>query len=160
MTAPTPLYSGEAILLSWGESHRDGRVVRFKIEEDGTHPFKGLDTGVERGQRFMLVAVPIQNDGGPAKAEGAVSAPTNNGDRISKPNSTRAVMMAKDRQFWGYLGSRGIPCTTEVEADAAIKYMLNIKSKSDLNDEGSHAATIFGNMRADFSEWKRKGGYA
>lgn len=78
MTEPTPIYSGEAILLSWGESNRDGRVVRFKIEEDGTHPFKGLETGVNGGQRFMLVAVPIQNDGAPVRP---VSAGENNGDR-------------------------------------------------------------------------------
>ncbi len=181
MSGPVPLYSGEAILLSWGESHRDGRVVRFKIEEDGTHPFKGLETGVNGGQRFMLVAVPIQNDGAAVKP---VSAGTQNGDGKSnlaggssdlthsgsggtpealeqkppaKPNIhiRRFMALAHDRGFWNYLRRvKGKVVMDEAQAVATLKGLCNIVSREELTDDadGSVALRTLANQ---FNTWMR-----
>ena len=71
-----------------------------------------------------------------------------------KPNSTRAVMMAKDAQFREYLTlERGWSCPDELHTDNAIKSICRVTSKSDLNDgEGS---TRFGALCAAFNSWRR-----
>jgi hypothetical protein len=57
------IYSGEAVLLGWGESSRDGAWVKFQISEDSLREFRGRKTGSEHGERFMVaVAGPLQND--------------------------------------------------------------------------------------------------
>ena len=60
---PDPIYRGEGILLRWGESSANGRTVTFQIgdgpDDAERHPFYGLKTGKEYGQRFALVAVPL-----------------------------------------------------------------------------------------------------
>lgn len=62
-----PLFKGEAMLLSWGDTSSRGKTVTFALHEDdcGTsHPFRDLGTG-RHGQRFQIVAVPITDDGNP-----------------------------------------------------------------------------------------------
>ena len=155
MSEPTPIYAGEAILLAWGESHRDGRTIRLKIEENGTHPFKGLDTGTERGQRFQVAIVPVNNDNSPA---GAVSESKDHGDRIPKPNSTRAVMMAKDPEFWEYINTtqKDLYINDEIQADRAIKELCGVSSKTELNSNHS-AAYRFDVLRTRFYAWRDHG---
>lgn len=62
-----PLFKGEAMLLSWGDTSSRGKTVTFALHEDdcGTsHPFRDLGTG-RHGQRFQIVAVPITDEGEP-----------------------------------------------------------------------------------------------
>ncbi len=62
-----PLFKGEAMLLSWGDTSSRGKTVTFALHEDdcGTsHPFRDLGTG-KHGQRFQIVAVPITDEGEP-----------------------------------------------------------------------------------------------
>ncbi len=62
-----PLFKGEAMLLSWGDTSSRGKTVTFALHEDdcGTsHPFRDLGTG-KHGQRFQIVAVPIADEGEP-----------------------------------------------------------------------------------------------
>lgn len=62
------VYSGETLLLRWGDSHK-GRTVTLQLDPvmGKEHPFKGLKCG-ENGQRVMLVAVLIGDDEQPASA--------------------------------------------------------------------------------------------
>jgi len=61
---PIPLFKGEAMLLSWGDTSSRGKTVTFALHPDecgDAHPFRGLGTG-KTGQRFAIVAVPITDD--------------------------------------------------------------------------------------------------
>jgi hypothetical protein len=72
----------------------------------------------------------------------------------AKPNSTRAVMMAKDEEFRKFLRfyQSLMPAKTEAEADLAIKYVCNVESKTELN--AGAGALAFDKMRNDFLAWR------
>ena len=62
-----PLFKGKVQLLRWLDSSSAGKTVTFALDIDSapdSHPFKGLGTG-KYGQEFMLVAVPITDEGEP-----------------------------------------------------------------------------------------------
>lgn len=51
-------YAGSARLLDWGQTARDGMTVAFHLglpTAAGQHPFRGIQTGKESGQRFRIV---------------------------------------------------------------------------------------------------------
>jgi hypothetical protein len=73
MTDAKPLFAGEAMLLSWGDTSARGKTVTFLLHEDEcgkTHPFRELGTG-RHGQRFNLIAQPIGDDEQPIGSPGA-----------------------------------------------------------------------------------------
>ena len=62
-------YEGQGILGSYGEG-KNGCWVRLVIELDqphDPHPFRGMDTGFESGQRVAVRIVAIANDEKPLK---------------------------------------------------------------------------------------------
>lgn len=71
-----------------------------------------------------------------------------------KPNSTRAVMMAKSEEFREFLRfyQTAMPADTEEEADKAIKHVCNVDSKTELN--AGEPAKRFEEMRQDFRKWR------
>ena len=73
-----------------------------------------------------------------------------------KPNSTRAVMMAKDPEFWRFLRSYQtmMPAENEEQADKAIKYLCDVESKTGLND--GQGADEFGRLRRTFQDWRNE----
>lgn len=51
-------YAGPARLLDWGQKARDGMTVDLNLglpTAAGQHPFRGIQTGKETGQRFRIV---------------------------------------------------------------------------------------------------------
>lgn len=71
-----------------------------------------------------------------------------------KPNSTRAVMMAKDPEFWEYLRYSGLSVVESAEAaEAHLKFLCNVSSKKELNERGK-AAEAFERLRRDFQSWR------
>ena len=66
MTDATPLFRGEARLLRWGESSSAGRTITLELEDgpdaSKEHPFKGLPTGAQHGQRLLITAMVINDD--------------------------------------------------------------------------------------------------
>ena len=187
MTNHPPFYDDEAVLLSWGESPKDGAWIKLQITEDTVPFLRGLKRGSEHGERFTMVLTgPLQNDetvSGPvaqriepgvstAKVAGsnpvgaATIAPVvgvePGGDSVPsiaappgpKPNSTRAVMMAKDPEFWAYVDHCGIAKPTdEASAQQAIKFMCQVQSKTELNERGK-ASEAFDRMRGNFKAWR------
>jgi len=76
-----PLFKGEAMLLSWGDTSSRGKTVTFALHPDecgAVHPFRDLGTG-KHGQRFQLVAVPITDDGEPLSPEASSTEPASDG---------------------------------------------------------------------------------
>lgn len=118
MNQPVPLFSGEAMLLSWGDTSSRGKTVTFALDIDSApdgHPFKGLGTG-KYGQKFRLVAVPIDDSGEPvppeakatqgsvAKADppSAASGGTKKTWYEQRP-SQRAGILCNDPGFWQWI---------------------------------------------------------
>lgn len=76
----------------------------------------------------------------------------------SKPNSTRAVMMAKDEEFRRFLSeANNWSIVNEPQADLAIKTLCKVKSKADLND--LPGAAMFDALRRDFHFWRKRQPY-
>jgi hypothetical protein len=58
-------FEGEVRLLRWGESSSAGRTITLELsgaDSDSAHPFRGLPTGHQRGQRFLMSFVPIDDN--------------------------------------------------------------------------------------------------
>lgn len=166
-----PLFKGEAMLLSWGDTSSRGKTVTFALHEDDcgqTHPFRDLGTG-KHGQRFQIVAVPIDDDGEPLpEAVTVTSASTTDGERPSiaaddgspprakvepsasggwyglKP-SARASILIKDEDFrhWAEDRFELLPMTEE-DADDWLKAKVDTHSKACLNPDHNphHAAAL------------------
>jgi len=98
--------------------------------------------------------LPTTNDTGPDKAEGGASK-----GEVAPPsptlNSTRAVMLAKDPEFWGFVDHCGIAKPTTPEgAESAIKFMCQVQSKRELNERGK-ASEAFDRLRSQFFAWRQ-----
>lgn len=54
-----PTYDGSSRLLDWKQSAKDGMIVDIAVSFPGPlggHPFRGMSTGKENGQRFFVMA--------------------------------------------------------------------------------------------------------
>ena len=65
-TSPPPVYAGEALLLNWSHSAKQGMTVTFclsSVHDLASHPFKGMRHGPS-GQRLRFAVVqPAAEDG-------------------------------------------------------------------------------------------------
>lgn len=85
-------------------------------------------------------------NGGPSFSRASEAPP-------AKPNSTRAVMMAKDEEFQKYMRSIGYRLARDEQTtDAAIKEYCRVQSKTELNE--GHGANNFELLRQAFRGWK------
>lgn len=172
-----PLYRGEAILLNWNDN-KSGRKIVLQIEKDGPgpHPFDGMD-----GERFAVVIVgPIGNDekpmkklmgavdGGPRsdRSSSRVETMTSSADVPAAPAkpkkrwhemppSQRAALLTRDPEFWEYLETCEVSrSTTEMAADASLKHLCNVDSKSSILP-GTTAHARFVDLEGDFMAWRQ-----
>ena len=157
----------EAIKYAYRQS-KDGFVLSFVV-----HPNDMPDDMATApiGTRFMIAYSAIQESGSHraqpvGEGDGAtredahgVRASVNGVASVSaphspKPNSTRAVMMAKDPEFWKYLASCGCKePKDEHEAELDLKFLCNVSSKTELNDRPK-AMEAFERLRRDFQSWR------
>ena len=94
MTNHPPFYDDEAVLLSWGESPKDGAWIKLQITEDTVPFLRGLKRGSEHGERFTMVLTgPLQNDETVSPGRGkAAGASTRKDEEL--PASTGTVQQA------------------------------------------------------------------
>lgn len=145
----------EAVKYAYRQS-KDGFVLSFVV-----HPNDMPDALATApiGTAFMIGFASIEPAGGTdpkhsaqgqpqdVRADGAPPA-------VAKPNSTRAVMMAKDSDVWNFFDHTGLGKITDpISAEMLIKQICGVKSKSELN-EGRGAAE-FERLRQDFYAWRR-----
>lgn len=161
----TPTYQGEVLLLGWSENNRDGMVVRFALngaEEGDVHPFRGLGTG-KHGQRFMVVAVPIdeQNEGSEAGTAfpGTVN-PSAGGEDGDKPRrkfedmspSQQAGMLCADAEFYAFLSQRYKSNFSGSAADF-VRHWCGVSTRKQLNDE-TGPQEIWNRLASSFRAWR------
>lgn len=146
----------EAIKYAYRQS-KDGFVLSFVV-----HPSDMPDelATAAIGSRFMVAFASIPDTGpkpslttGPAEG-GAAHKSAATAPPSPKPNSTRAVMMARDEQVWRYLESI---CTfgrilNADEAERIIESLCGVTSKAHLNYEPG--ASAFTKLRREFYAWK------
>lgn len=171
-----PLYRGEAILLNWSDA-KSGRKIVLQLEKDGpgAHPFDGLD-----GERFAVVIVgPLANTehgqvaGREAGKAGAVTAggsathaptdtvkvPATKPKRHWRdmPPSQRAALRVQEPEFWKYINeARGVPCPDEQAADAWLKFILDVDSKSKITGPVAHHFDL---IDGKFQAWQQAKGH-
>lgn len=172
-------YLGEALLIRWGETATAGRTVTFQLDEHvgASHPFKGLKCG-PNGQRLKLVAVLIDENEQPVEpdqarrcvpkkavqdtslASGVDEKPSHSDREWSR--SQKAFLMCQDPEFQDWVNAECaakagrifqiegmVPDADEERANLALKELLGITSKKEL-DTDPHAAARFDSMRVDF----------
>lgn len=160
----------EAVKYAYRQS-KDGFVLSFVV-----HPSDMPDelATAAIGSRFMVAFASFGD--APAREDGVTASPNPTGPQPSlttgpaeggaahksaatappspKPNSTRAVMMARDEQVWRYLESI---CTfgrilNADEAERIIESLCGVTSKAHLNYEPG--ASAFTKLRREFYAWK------
>lgn len=137
MSDVKPFWSGETLLLNWGETSTRGRTVTLLLPEDEEHhPFRDLAVkqGKRSGQRMMAVFVLLGDDEKP-------EAP-----RLSQT----AAILCRDSQFWEWLSDtqwQGIE--SEEDAKQFLYKYLGVDSRSKL-DTDDRAAQLFRVMEAKF----------
>ena len=179
MSNNPPFYSDEAVLLSWGESPRDGAWIKLQIREDLIPDLRGLKRGAEHGERFAVVIVgplasdehtnlglgegasgerPAQSrDKGATEETGAMRAnpPSPKPKRRwqDMPASQRAALLIGEPEFWSLAKA-----TDQRSADAWLKLTLGISSKRELDDNPAKAQ-IFAHLEKDFAAYRQARGH-
>lgn len=121
-----------------------------------TKPAGGTDLnrgGADQSRQRLNETPPAGPFGDAQNREDGTARPT--ATTSPKPNSTRAVMMAKDEGFWQFINSQypSYFVNDEVQADRAIKELCGVSSKAELNANGP-AVHKFNRMRAAFRDWQ------
>jgi hypothetical protein len=71
------------------------------------------------------------------------------------PPSQRAALLCQDAEFWQYLGTRGVTYpTTATAADASLKFLCNIQSKTELDQRGK-ALAVFDRLEGNFRAYQQ-----
>jgi len=71
------------------------------------------------------------------------------------PPSQRAALLTRDPEFWEYLETCEVSRpTTEMAADASLKHLCNVDSKSSILP-GTTAHARFVDLEGDFMAWRQ-----
>jgi len=152
-------YCGEAQLSNHGETARKGQYVEFFLDDgpDGSerHPFKGLKTGREKGQRFGLIAVPLDDDDAVAAPVGQEKTKRHWSDMT---RSQKAALRCKDPEFqkWAWKKDgcpRGwMPAEpSESHATQWLRERCGVASRAGL-DSNPEAAAAFDELMMTFEQ--------
>ncbi len=164
-----PLFKGEAMLLSWGDTSSRGKTVTFALHPDecgDAHPFRGLGTG-KTGQRFAIVAVPITDDeetspealdqvtpqtvatgSTPAEPKQPVASGETKGGWYALKPSARAALLCKEVQFQHWAAKfygLSAPLLTSDEAADWLRDKIGVMSRADLDaqhEDPEHPAKV------------------
>lgn len=164
----TFMFEAEVRLLRWSESSTAGRTITIELPPDAgdAHPFRGLPTGHQRGQRFRIQFSAIGDDEQlqdpkaelkgmlerslvheEAKRSRSLSGKEryDNSDAMEKAR-IRSVLLAKDQQFQMWTNYR-----TEESAAAFIRRACSVDSRSYIaTDRGAYERFL--QLEAQFSE--------
>jgi hypothetical protein len=165
MTETTPIYLGEARLLRWNHSDSAGRTITLELPDDAPrHPFEGIPTGKEYGQRMKIVCVAIDDHEQPLDAKhakrpkarkAALKAPTPAEPApVEKAKAKRsnlaAIMCKENKDFQNWLVDKYWTGKEAVgDYDGLLKRVLKIASKTEL-DTSAPAAMAWEALLCDF----------
>lgn len=134
----------EVMLLGWSDGPK-GQTVAFLLQsQDDKHPFMGI----ERGTSCMAVLIEIDDHDAVVdqiKRERVEKAP--------QKLSNVAAQMLKNPTYQLFMDASGV-----TETDAAMKLLLEIESKSQL-DSDAEAVKRFRTHCSMFVDWQRDHGY-
>jgi len=151
----------EVLLLGWTDSPR-GATVSFLLPPDGpVHPFLGCTRPAKgaTATRWMACFVELSDD----------DLPVNQVQRakVEKPKAKQrlsnvAALMIKNPVFWQFLtATTGFDADNKESADGALKAILGIDSKADLDATVSDTGTQKARFKAlcdAFVDWQLKQG--
>lgn len=140
MSDPEPFWSGETMLLQWGESSTRGRTITMLLpEDDDSHPFKELSTktGKRAGQRLYAVFVLLTDSDEPDNSENLVK---------------DAAILCRQKTFWDWAGRQfGQWIESESDARTFLCEQLSIESRSQLSTD-ERAASRFRMLAAQYRQ--------
>lgn len=128
-------FEAEVRLLRWSESSTAGRTITIELPPDAGegHPFRGLPTGHQHGQRFRMQFSAIGDDETPVDSKAQLRDMLERSELETRPKDLdrsraakdryadadameqariRSALLAKDPQFQMWTGSRGEEAAT------------------------------------------------
>lgn len=154
----------EVMLLNW-QSGPQGDSVVFLLNQEATHhPFMGCTRGSKDapGTRWMVVAIEV--DDSQELIEQGKQEQLEHTRRTGREQhlSNAARLFTKNPQFWAFLCEVYVgDCDSTAAADEALKSILGIESKSELDSEAPEGVTkiaAFHRLRIAFVEWSERNG--
>lgn len=151
-----PDFAGGVMLLNWGAAPKGETVTLLLNYESDRHPFFACTRAAKDQEptRWMATFVEVDDQSAPVdrKQRDAVERPRKPKQQIK--NSNLAAQFIKNPRFWKYMTEMyGGEVDSDREADAALKLLLGIDSKAEL-DLPSKAAE-FDDLRIDFVDWQQ-----
>lgn len=142
-----PTFQGEVQLAGWSESHNGGAKVTFWLPDaESLDAFRVLTTkkGNTAGHRLMAVLVEIGDDEQPVEPE-----PPKVG-----PLAYWMVRRCAEPEFWRWLEqSTGGPVQNPVRAASAVKMILGVKSRKEVDADPDKAALFHERIRGPYAKW-------
>lgn len=142
-----PTFQGEIQLAGWSESHNGGAKVTFWLPDaESLDAFRTLTTkkGNTAGHRLMAVLVEIGDDEQPVEPE-----PPKVG-----PLAYWLVRRCGEPEFWGWLRNAiGGPVQTPAQAASAVKMILGITSRKEVDADPDKARLFHERIRGPYSKW-------
>lgn len=142
---PITVYQDEVMLKGWTDSNAGWTVTFWLSRAAGDHPFASYG----EGDPFMVALVEISDD--QEAVDQAKRA------RIKKPQrlSQVAAMMCRDTSFWEWLDTHGFNYVeSEDQAAAAMRSMLDIESRKELDLDEAVAQRFHRTIRRPYSNWR------
>lgn len=160
----TPTFAGEIQLAGWSESHTGGCKVTFWLSSpDELAAFRTLTTrkGNTAGHRFMAALVEIGDDELPVQAANTSPEPVNKlakNEQIEKPKigplAYWLVLRCNDPEFMQWLNrTKGYCVCDSAEAGEAVKEMLGVVSRKDIDGDPDTVALFHERIRGPYAQW-------
>jgi hypothetical protein len=153
-----PPLAGGAMLLNWASTPK-GETVTFLINyEAERHPFLSCTRAGKDQEPTRWMAVFIEEDEQSAPVDqvqrAAVEQALTRKPKQQIKDSNLARLFTKNERFWRYMREEhGFHVTDEFEADVALKALLGIDSKADLDREPHEDWTL---LREAFVQWQEE----
>lgn len=142
-----PTFQGEIQLAGWSESHNGGAKVTFWLPDaESLDAFRTLTTkkGNTAGHRLMAVLVEIGDDEQPVEPEQPKVGPL----------AYWLVRRCAEPEFWGWLSnSLGWLIRTPAEAASAVKMILEITSRKEVDADPEKVRLFHERIRGPYSKW-------
>lgn len=142
------LYSGEAQLAGWSDTHSGGaKLVLWLPDAKGLEPFRAMTArkGGTAGQVLMLAVAEVGEDGQPVPQP-----------RRQQALSEVAALLCGNSDFWRWWGEEyGTEPASPDDCAAALRTRLGIESRAELDTDDDAALRFHNIIRRPFVAWQR-----
>ena len=152
--SPAQVYNDGAMLKGWTDSNT-GQTVSFWLAnvDGGEHPLAAYTEGTD----FAIALVELTEDSAPIdqdKRERAEEVAAGPKPRHQQTPAEGCALVCNNPIFWSFVTDElGLPCWSKEGAADAVRALLGISSRRELN-ESAERAEEWDKVRRRFVEWQ------